>query len=110
MKKSGYEKIKFDKKMPRHLTIGIKNCLPVELQLCLWAIIDSKVKEGKHNIDYLQVFNIKSYYGKTLVKYSQEEPVINESYLIDFDYKSVPKKIYVIDEEAYAIMMLSEEY
>jgi len=100
----------FDKNMPRYLTAGIKESIPIGLQKVIWDIIDSKVKENKYAVDYLQVFNIKNLNGKTEIKYSQEEPVIKESHLVDFDYKGFSEKIYVIDEQKHATMLLAAEY
>lgn len=100
----------FDK--DRYMTIGIKNELPMDIQLFIWECID-KLKEKETELDYLQVFELKKARVDDiffqLVEHRQEVPEYKKEYRI-FPKEMVNAKIFVIDDETHSTMLLAEEY
>lgn len=76
------------------------------LQLFMWECID-RLNVPK---DYLQVFKCTAFDGKQKLIHIQEEPEYKREYLFLTDAPFFIGKIYVIDNEFYSVMMLSEEY
>lgn len=99
------------KKESRYITRGANEKLDLRLQLILWSMIDKLNEEGKE-LDYLQVFKIRKCEEGILIEHSQEVPAYKEKYVLDLDGLEVNEtlKVFVIDDEEYATMMLAEEY
>ena len=76
------------------------------LRLFMWECID------RLNVprDYLQVFKCTASDGKQKLIHIQEETEYRREYLFNTDTPIFIGKIYVIDNEVYSTMMLSEEY
>ena len=68
----------FEKSKQRYLTRGIDNKIPLDVQLCMWDIID-KLAEPK---DYLQVFRLSIADGMQVIHHTTEQPSVDKTYLI----------------------------
>lgn len=96
----------------KFITRGIQMEIPMNLVHILFEEID-KLVERKIEVDYLQVFNVKTLDFKTdLVEiiHSQEVPEYEMTIYIDKVNLERDLKIFVIDENDNATMMLAEEY
>ncbi len=94
----------------RYVTKGVRERIPVELQVLMWSAIDSMIVKKK---DYLQVFTLNSREsnGRKMqhIKHSQEQP----DYVNEFDVivdNVVSEKVYIIDDVTHSTMLLAEEY
>lgn len=94
----------------RYVTKGVRERIPVELQVLMWSAIDSMIVNKK---DYLQVFalNPRERNGRKMqhIKHSQEQP----DYVNEFDVfvdNAVSEKVYVIDDATHSTMLLAKEY
>lgn len=96
----------FDKNVPRYLTRGVDNTIPLDIQIFLWAVID-KMPEPK---DYLQVFRLTIQNGLQVIEHTSEQPEYHMHYILAETDTAVTAKIYVIDSEKYCTMLLAEEY
>lgn len=94
----------FDK--DRYVTIGVKNTLPLKLQLILWKMVETlDVKQ-----DRLQIFVLKKIDDRTQsVTHEQENPEYKHTCYFPLD-NPVSHKVYIIDDGDYSTMLLSEEY
>ena len=103
----------FEDKNNRYITRGANETLSIHLQLLLWNLIDTLKKDENIELDYLQVFRFK--YVTNNEKYnlsithSQEVPPYEKKYLFNVD-NPINEKVFVIDSEDYATMLLAEEY
>ena len=99
----------FDKQ--KYLTRGVDADIPLYIQLMMWQAIEQARK--KTNLDYLQVFRLsqKIHDGKLIqiIRHTQERPAHGQTISFYFD-APVTEKIFVIDDGAYATMLLSDEY
>lgn len=97
---------------PRYMTIGIKNTIPMDLQIFLWSCIDN-LREQEITLDYLQVFELKKVICDDmeyqLVEHRQEVPKYNKEYRI-FPSENVDAKVFVLDDGDHSTMLLAEEY
>lgn len=96
----------------KFITRCIQMEIPINLVHILFEEID-KLVERKIEVDYLQVFNVKTLDLKTgLVEiiHSQEVPEYEMTIYIDKVNLERDLKIFVIDENDNATMMLAEEY
>ena len=96
----------FEKSKQRYLTRGIDNKIPLDVQLCMWDIID-KLAEPK---DYLQVFRLSIADGMQVIHHTTEQPSVDKTYTMRTFAKPVTAKVYVIDSGDYCTMLLAEEY
>ena len=94
----------------RYVTKGVRERIPVELQVLKWSTIDNMIVDKK---DYLQVFtlNPRENNGRKMqhIKHSQEQP----DYVNEFDViveNVVSEKVYIIDDVIHSTMLLAEEY
>jgi hypothetical protein len=94
---------------PRFITRGIQEQISLQLQVILWDMIDSVPLEK----DYLQIFKLHSDVkdGKKVqvIENSQEVPPYNCN-LSYFCEEPVTAKLYAIDSESYATLLLASEY
>ncbi len=89
----------------RYLTRGVHSEIPIELQLFMWACIDSLPSER----DYFQVFKLKNLNGIQKITHFSEQPEYHKEYMIPMD-KPITAKVYIIDSDEYSTMLLAEEY
>lgn len=80
--------------------------MSLSLQLFLWQCID----ELDVPKDYLQVFKCTMYDGKQKIVHIQEVPEYRREYLFNTDAPIFIGKVYIIDNDVYSTMTLSEEY
>jgi hypothetical protein len=93
----------------RYLTRGIKDEIPVEIQLIMWAIIDNR-KAIKADLDYLQIFQLTPQGNEQKILHSQEQPEYSNEILVPLICFPVERRIWVIDSGEYSTMLLPEEY
>lgn len=100
----------FDNK--RYMTTGIKNEIPLRIQLFMWSCIDT-LKEQRQEVGYLQVFKLTKERADDieyqLVEHRQEVPEYKKKFSI-FPSEIVDAKIFIIDDGDHSTMMLAEEY
>lgn len=89
----------------RYLTQGVQAEIPFELQLFMWACIDSLPSEK----DYFQVFRLENTDGIQKITHFSEQPEYHKEYMIPTD-KPITEKVYIIDSDEYSTMLLAEEY
>ena len=103
----------FEKKNQRFLTQGIKEGVPLEVQLLLWHLIDESIWKK----DYLQIFELykENHIQKLIIVHRQEQP--EQKREISFQLgkytrklQVLPSKIWVIDDGDHQTMILPEEY
>lgn len=101
----------FDNKS-RYLTVGVKDNIPMDLQIFLWSCIDNLKNQG-NELDYLQVFELKKItcddIEYQMVEHRQEVPEYKKKYSI-LPSENVDAKIFIIDDGDHSTMMLAEEY
>lgn len=78
--------------------------IPLALQLFMWECI-SAVPEP----DYFQIFRLEPFGDMQRITHEQEVPEFRREYLIPTD-QPITAKVYIIDSEEYATMLLAEEY
>ena len=94
--------------MQRYLTRGVNEQIPIDLQLFCWQCYEEAKAIG--NYDYLQVFELKPIGEYTQqIEHRQEVPEYNQIYYLN-SINPIQQKIFIIDEEEYATMLLAEEY
>ena len=100
----------------RYQTKGIKEYLPIELQVTLWKLIDQAKTEGKE-LDYLQVFEIEELDSddgqrRIRINHKQEEPPREATYTLEIPEETelVSAKVFVIDDGTHSTMLLASEY
>ena len=99
----------FEKNQPRYLTKGVDSTISLALQIFLWELIDNLTEPR----DYLQIFELSyTESGFQKIVHKQEQPEYIAEYVIieELFPKAVNAKIYVIDDEDHATMLLDEEY
>lgn len=91
----------FDKEGQRFLTPGIKEGVPLEVQLLLWHLIDS----SDWQMDYLQIFELykENHTNKLIIIHCQEEPEQKRKVSFQLgkyakELQALPSKIWVIDD------------
>lgn len=93
-------------KNQRYITRGIKEIIPLSVQIAIWKCIDDMEIEK----DYLQVFELSPKNGFVFVVHRQEEPIYSKEYILEIPLQISAKKIFVIDDGEHSTMMLAEEY
>lgn len=103
----------FEKEGQRFLTPGIKEGVPLEVQLLLWHLIDS----SDWQMDYLQIFELhkENHTNKLIIIHRQEEPEQKRKVSFQLgqyakELQALPSKIWVIDDGNHQTMLLPEEY
>lgn len=103
----------FEKEGPRYLTPGIKEGVPMELQLLLWHLID----ESDWEKDYLQIFELykDNHTNKLIIIHRQEQPEKKQKVGFQLENSAkelhgMPSKVWVIDDGDHQTMLLPEEY
>ena len=105
---------RFKDGQPRYISRGVSEHIPKEIQIFLWKMLDIQRETTKP--DYLQVFRLETIENSedgTLVQvitHSQERPNYERTYYFPMVEKGVTEKVYIIDSEEYATMILASEY
>ena len=90
----------------RLVTIGVCTEIPDILQVLMW-----KMAEELEDADYLQIFELMGTADGVLIIHRQEVPlyenIVKVNCVAELGFR---KKVYIIDEEDYATMLLAEEY
>ena len=93
------------------MTKGISTGLPLEFSIFLWTLIDEL--KGKVELDYLQVFKLKSepYENKfkITITHEQEVPQYQKVHSC-YSERLIDGKIFVIDDDTHSTMLWSYEY
>ena len=100
----------FNKK--RYLTRGVRDEIPFEIQMALWAIISARHADGEE-LDYLQVFKLSSKGSMLQIINSQEVPPYTKELVIPLECAPdtpIETRVWVIDSGEYSTMLLPEEY
>jgi hypothetical protein len=97
-------------KCQKYVSKGIEIEIPEDLQIFIWSLI---LKMEVQEIDYLQVFRItpEEKDGRKGLKiiHSQEQPFYKREHFFETDI-IVTAKIFCIDDESHATMLLASEY
>lgn len=88
-----------------YITKGVEDTIPPLLQIFMWELISRMPADS----DHLQVFSLSCANGRQKIKHTQEVPEYKKEYVLSID-TPVTAKIFVIDDEAHATMLLAEEY
>jgi hypothetical protein len=95
----------------RYITRGIQSEVPIAIQAFLWKCIESLQEEME--LDYLQVFDIKSEKEEEryiqIIEHEQEVPKYRMTYRLSCT-ELIKAKVFVIDDGDFSAMLLSEEY
>ena len=95
------------KKENRYMTRNIVECIPIEINILLWNLIDELQIEK----DYLQIFELNPIEeGIVEIIHKQEVPEYEASIYIYNELIKENKKIYAIDSVEYSTLMFSYEY
>lgn len=102
----------FRNKSNRYITRGVNEEVDIRLQLLMWSIIDNLNNKGNVEVDYLQVFKIRKEGNSIVIEHYQEVPEYKKVYSLELEDIELNNnlKIYVIDNNDYETMLLSEEY
>lgn len=92
--------------MERYMTRGITENIPPILQSAMWGALDRVEKD----LDYLQIFNLKSYEALTIIDHQQEQPKYQSTIYVPNFRVATETKVYIVIEDIVATMMLAEEY
>lgn len=97
----------FEKEGQRFLTPGIKEEVPLEVQLLLWHLLDA----SNWQRDYLQIFELykENHTNKLSVIHRQEEPEQQRKVSFQLgkyakELQALPSKIWVIDDDDHQTM------
>lgn len=90
-------------------TQGVNHSLSDEI---VTKLLDSimELKQEISEVDYLQVFDFTVDGSTTHIKHSQEVPPHEKEIILSDSSNSFEGKIFIIDDEEYVTVLLSEEY
>ena len=95
----------------RHLSRGVHNDIPLNIQVMLWELIDKRIANGEE-MDYLQIFDLVAKgtkkYPLQYVKHRQEVPPYSKEWTAEYS-QPITTKIYVIDDGSHCTMLFPEE-
>lgn len=102
--------------LERYITIGIRNEMPVDIQIYLWGLQTTLIKDNE-KVDYLQVYDLSRAEegGECMQKISHksEEPKFEKNYVVEVE-KVMQARIFVISDrytdKIVETMLLAEEY
>ena len=95
----------------KYITCGIKENIDVKLQYVMWKLIDELKEKDNFKVDYLQIFLLKPFDTNAIsILHKQEVPEYSHEYIMQGINLFSLRKVYVIDDGEYAIMLLAEEY
>lgn len=92
----------------RYMTKGIEEALPLYTIIILWELVDRRKQHTE--MDYLQIFTLKSENGIQRIIHEQEQPTpFKDEYTFMFPH-IIDEKIYIIDDGDHETMLLASEY
>ena len=92
-----------------YITCGVENEVPIEIQIFLWAMIETLRNKGI-KLDYLQVFRLSIHDDQQKIIHTQEQPDYREEIIVPLFDHPVEAKIFVIDDGDHSTMLLANEY
>lgn len=95
----------------RNVTKAVSEQVDVNMQIQLWRIYDLLATEREKDMDYLQVFEIKSADNKIIVTNEQEVPSLKKELILEqgmFDVNDTI--IWIIDEFDKQTMLFPSDY
>lgn len=102
---------KFDSQ--KYITSGVRERIPLEIQLMMFDSIGFMRKKTDDQLDYLQVFKLKTIgeEGNYLlsIRHEQEIPKMKLDIMVPVS-EPINEKVYVIDDVEHITMLLAEEY
>jgi len=98
----------------RYATRGVVTELALDIQIILWGLIDA-MRDSGEELDYLQTFELtvrQNAAGETiqLIIHRQERPAFVDATVLRNISTPFNGRIWVIDDETHATMLLPEEY
>lgn len=101
-----------ERKKNRYITRAIAEELNQEIQVITWGKMDSVASKRMDKMDYLQVFNITATDKEIRIINIQEQPKLEEEYLIRIDNCITNRSttIWIIDESKIQTMMFPSDY
>ncbi len=94
--------------MEYYITTGIKDQIPIEIQIFCWKCYEACKLKGK--CDYLHVFDLKILNQNIQqIEHRQEVPTYKKIHHMPSN-SPISEKIFIIDEGEYIMMMLGNEY
>ena len=102
---------KFDSQ--KYITSGVRERIPLEIQLMMFRSIGFMRKKTDDQLDYLQVFKLETLgeEGNYLlsIRHEQEVPEAKIDIVVPVA-DPINEKLYVIDDVDHVTMLLAEEY
>ena len=102
---------KFDSQ--KYITSGVRERIPLEIQLMMFDSIGFMRKKSDGELDYLQVFKLETI-GEEVnyllnIRHEQEIPEEKIEIVVPVS-EPINEKVYVIDDVDHVTMLLAEEY
>lgn len=95
----------------RNVTKAISEKVDMNMQIQLWRIYDLLAAEREKDMDYLQVFEIKSAGNKVIIINEQEEPSLKKELVFEQEMFGVnDTTIWIIDEFDKQTMLFPSDY
>ncbi len=95
----------------RNVTKAVSEKVDVNMQIQLWRIYDLLAAERENDMDYLQVFEIKSANNKVIIINEQEEPSLMKEVILEQEMFNVnDTTIWIIDEFDKQTMLFPSDY
>ena len=102
--------------LERYVTTGIRRKIPVEIQIYLWGLQTSLIKDNE-KVDYLQVYDLSKAEesGDCMQKISHksEEPKFEKIYIVEIE-EVIQARVFVISDrypdKIVETMLLADEY
>ncbi len=102
---------KFDSQ--KYVTSGVRERIPLEIQLMMFDSIGFMRKKTDGELDYLQVFKLETVGedGNYLlsIRHEQEVPEAKIDIVVPVA-DPINEKVYIIDDVEHVTMLLAEEY
>ncbi|HIW33173.1 MAG TPA: DUF960 domain-containing protein [Candidatus Paenibacillus intestinavium] len=96
--------------IPRYITAGITNQVPLDTQLMLWELYETMQVESR---DYLQIFELTTVIGSHScihhILHKQEEPSYVHTHEVAA-YTMLSGKIYIVHDQTHLTMLWANEY
>lgn len=95
----------------RNVTKAISEKVDMNMQIQLWRIYDLLAAERENDMDYLQVFEVKSANNKVIIINEQEEPLLKKELILEQEMFDVnDTTIWIIDEFDKQTMLFPSDY
>lgn len=100
----------FKDRTKRFLTKAISKTIPLEIQILLWNLIDQQIKRGTE-LDYLQVFELRSKDDKKEIIHRQEVPPSKSRWIGTLKSTNpIDSVVWCIDDGENQMMLYSSDY